>query len=103
MYTENTGSNKPSDVLDLLKMVYEKKASIIACAKAEVYGNAEVTIGGDAMGMYQQIWRAFGKKATHAAYDWTVKADADAVLSLGKHGACPSPSCPCNWCIPYQL
>ena len=36
-------------------------------------------------GMYQQIWRAFGKKATHAAYDWTVKADADAVLSLGKH------------------
>ena len=70
MYTENTGSNKPSDVLDLLKMVYEKKVSIIAC---------------DAMGMYQQIWRAFGKKATHAAYDWTVKADADAVLSLGKH------------------
>jgi len=109
VYTENTGSTKKSYELELLKMVYEKKASIFACDKAEVYGDVEVPIGGDVMvqkvedvennfhfakrkhagtwintGMYQQIWKALGKKSTYAAYDWTVKADADAVFFPGK-------------------
>merc|ERR1712190_165999 len=108
-YTENTGSSKPSYELELLKMVQEKKASIFACDKAEVYGDAAVSLGGDVMvqkvedvehtfhfakrkhagawintGMYQQIWKALAKKGDYAAYDWTVKADADAVFFPGK-------------------
>jgi len=109
VYTENTGSTKKSYELELLKLVYEKKASIFACDKAEVYGDVEVAIGGDVMvekvedekgtfhfakrkhagtwintGMYQQIWKKIGAKGTYAGYDWTVKADADAVFFPAK-------------------
>merc|ERR1712157_636044 len=104
-YTENTGSSKPSHELELLKMVQEKKASIFACDKAEVYGDVAVSLGGGVTtikvedvqgdfhfakrkhmgtwintGMYKQVWKALGKEATYAEYDWTVKVDADAVF-----------------------
>merc|ERR1712151_332778 len=109
VYTENTGSTKKSYELELLKLVYEKKASIFACDESAVYGDVEVAIGDGVMvekvedekgnfhfakrkhvgtwintGMYQQIWKAIGEKGTYAGYDWTVKADADAVFFPGK-------------------
>jgi hypothetical protein len=109
VYTENTGSSKPSHELELLSMVLEKKASIFACDKAEVYGDVAVSLGGGVTtikvedvegdfhfakrkhmgtwintGMYKQIWKAVGKEATYAGYDWTVKADADAVFFPAK-------------------
>merc|ERR1712176_47672 len=63
VYTENTGSSKPSHELELLKYVQEKKASIFACDKAEVYGDVAVSIGGGVS---------------------TVKVDADAVFFARK-------------------
>ena len=105
VYTENTGSTKPNYELELLKMVREKGASIFGCDKAEVYGDVEASLGGGVMvekvedvehdfhfakrkhagtwintGMYKQIWKALAQKGDYAAYDWTVKADADAVF-----------------------
>ena len=49
VYTGNTGSTKKSYGLELLKMVREKKASIFACSKTEVYGDAEADLGGGVM------------------------------------------------------
>ena len=76
-----------------LRLLLKKKASIFACDKAEVYGDVEVPIGGDVMvkrvedventlhfakrkhagtwintGVYKQIWKALGKKATFASH-----------------------------------
>jgi len=104
VYTKDTGSTKPSYELDLIKMVYKKKASIFACDASAVYGDVAVEDGGLMIekvtdsegdfhfakrkhvgtwintGMYKQVWKAIGKKATYAGYDWTVKADADAIF-----------------------
>ena len=88
-------------------MVREKGASIFGCDKAEVYGDVEASLGGGVMvekvedvehdfhfakrkhagtcintGMYKQIWKALAQKGDYAAYDWTVKADADATIIL---------------------
>ena len=35
-------------------------------------------------GMYRQVWKAIYEKGTYASYDWTIKADVDAVFFPGK-------------------
>jgi hypothetical protein len=105
VYTKDTGSTKKSYELELLKMVLAKKKSIFACDAAEVYGDVAVELGDGVMvqkvedvehefhiakrkhmgtwintGMYKQVWKAVEASGKFRAYDWTVKADADAVF-----------------------
>jgi len=105
VYTENTGSPKPSYELDLLTGQYAKKVSIFACDKYEVYGDVEVSLGGGFStkkvtdvkgdwhfakrketgawvntGMFIQVWKAIADSNAHAGMDWVVKVDADAVF-----------------------
>jgi len=105
MGTKDTGSTKPNYELDLIKEVYKKKAHIFACDKAAVYGDVEVVLGPDMTiqkvedvekefhfakrkhmgtwintGMYKQVWKAISEAGEYQNYDWTVKADADAVF-----------------------
>jgi len=104
VYTANTGSTKKSYELDLLKIAKEKQTSIYACDMAEVYGDVALDEDGVTVfkvedtenefhfakrkhmgtwintGMYKQVWKAIAKKADYAAYDWTIKVDADAIF-----------------------
>jgi len=104
VYTENTGSTKKSEELDLLKYVAGMNASIFACDSTAVYGDVAVDAPPLTVmkvddvenefhfakrkhmgtwintGMYKQVWKAIAKAGTYAKYDWTVKADADAVF-----------------------
>ena len=88
----------PNQVMNWSSSRWSRNASIFACDKAEVYGDTEVSLGGGVMvqkvedvetdfhfakrkhagtwintGVYKQIWKALGKKATFASHDWTVK------------------------------
>merc|ERR1711992_514168 len=104
VYTENTGSPKPSYELDLLTGQYAKKVSIFACDKYEVYGDVEVSLGGGFStkkvtdvegdwhfakrketgawvntGMFTQVWKAIATGWKASSADWVLKVDADAV------------------------
>merc|ERR1711997_157881 len=105
VYTENTGSPKPSTELDLLTAQFARKVSIFTCEKYEVYADVEVSLGegfltkkvtdvkGDwhfgkrketgawvNTGMFIQVWKAIGDTNAHAGMDWVVKVDPDAVF-----------------------
>jgi len=105
VYTENTGSPKPSTELDLLTAQFARKVSIFTCEKYEVYADVEVSLGegfltkkvtdvkGDwhfgkrketgawvNTGMFIQVWKAIADTNAHADMDWVVKVDPDAVF-----------------------
>jgi len=109
VYTNNTGTPKKSYELDLLTQQRAKTVSIFACDASAVYSDVSVSLGEGAStikvvdndgdfhfahrkkeggelgpwvntGMFKQVWKAIGASATYKKYDWTVKADPDAVF-----------------------
>jgi len=109
IYTKNTGTSKKSHELELLTQQRAKTISIFACDASAVYSDVSVSLGGGAntiqvddkegdfhiahrktddgtqgpwvnTGLFKQVWKAIGVSSTYKKYDWTVKADPDAVF-----------------------
>jgi len=105
VYTQNTGSTKKSYEKELLTQQHARNASIFSCNAYAVYSDAQVDLGGGLSsikvtdkegdfhfakrkttgawvntGMFKQIWAAIRDAGTYKNYDWTVKADPDAVF-----------------------
>jgi hypothetical protein len=105
LYTENTGSTKPSEELQILKRQFSKKISIFACQEYDVFGDVEVEVGaglkttmvtdvdGDFhfakrknsgtwvnTGIFKQVWKAIGTGDKYKTASWVVKVDVDAVF-----------------------
>jgi hypothetical protein len=104
-YAADTGSPKPSFEKELLTRQFAQKVSIFACDAFDVFSDVSVDLGGlqtikvdDVQGdfhifpkrketgawintgMFKQVWKAIGNKATYKSFDWTVKVDPDAVF-----------------------
>jgi len=109
VYTQNTGSTKKSYEKELLTQQHAKNVSIFSCNAHAVYSDVEVDLGGGLRsikvtdkegdfhfakrketgawvntGMFKQIWAALRDAGTYKNYDWTVKADPDAVFLPGR-------------------
>jgi hypothetical protein len=105
VYTQNSGAYKKSHELEILTEAYARSWHIFGCDAYEVYSDVVVSLGTDYStkqvhdvdvtfhfarrketgawintGMFQQAWKAIDKAGTYKSYDWTVKADADAVF-----------------------
>lgn len=105
VYTLNTGSTKKSFEKELLTQQHAKSVSIFSCNAYAVYSDVHVSLGGGLStiqvedkegdfhfakrkttgswvntGMFKQIWKALASDGTYKKYDWTVKADPDAVF-----------------------
>jgi len=109
VYTKNTGSSKPSQELELLKMQRENSWSLFSCAEWAVYSDVVADLGGGVKtievrdvkgdfnilkrkstntwvntGMFVQVWSAI-RDAGHATnHNWVIKVDADAVFFPSK-------------------
>lgn len=105
-YTADTGSTKPSFELELLRTQLFLGASIFGCEEKRVYSDVDTWISpkgintikvDDVEGnfhfdkrkrvgswinsnMFIQAWKAIKEEGVWAKYDWTVKADIDAVF-----------------------
>jgi len=104
VYTQNTGTTKPSHELDLLREQKKHGVSIFSCTAWDVFSDAQVDIGGYTTelvedvnnewhqikrkvsgawvnwGIFYQVWvkvRSLGKWESQS---WTVKVDPDAVF-----------------------
>merc|ERR1712051_1053461 len=102
VYTQDTGSTKPSYELDIIKEQYARKISVFQCEQSDVFADVDVEVGpglrtiqvddvgGDFhlakrktsgtwvnTGMFTQIWKKITK---HVYTDWVAKVDADAVF-----------------------
>ena len=109
VYTQNTGSTQKSHEQDLLSQQHAKNVSIFSCNAYAVYSDAKVDLGGGLStiqvtdkegdfhfakrkttgswvntGMFKQIRKEIGSASTYKGYDWTVKADPDAVFLLSR-------------------
>jgi predicted lipoprotein with Yx(FWY)xxD motif len=108
VYTKNTGSPTKSYEKELLTRQHAEKVSIFACDAFSVYGDVAVSLGGDLTtiqvddvegdfhcckrkkkdgtggwintGMFKQVWKKIGNAGEYKKYDWTIKADPDAVF-----------------------
>jgi len=105
VYTENTGSPKPSQELELLQLQHDRAVSIFSCAEWAVYGDVVAPLGGGDMtiavddvrgdfhilkrketktwvnsGMFVQVWSAIRDAGHYKNHNWVIKADADAVF-----------------------
>merc|ERR1712241_223914 len=105
VYTENTGSSKPSSELGLLTMQHEKSVSLFSCAEWAVYSDVVVPLGGGDntiqvddvkgdfhlmkrkeaktwinTGMFVQVWTAIHNAGHYRNHNWVIKVDADAVF-----------------------
>lgn len=105
VYQADTGSTKKKYDKEMLMSAFAKKIHVFACNAYEVYSDVATSLGDSFStkmvhdvdgtfhfakrkeegtwintGMYQQAWKAISAAGTYKAYDWTVKADADAVF-----------------------
>jgi hypothetical protein len=105
VYTQNTGSTKKSTEKELLTEQHKRQVSIFACNAFAVYSDVAVDLGGGTStikvsdvdgdfhfakrkstgawvntGMFKQVWKTIDSAGTYKKYDWTVKADPDAVF-----------------------
>jgi len=104
VYVEDDGSPKKSYDKELLSGAYERKASIFGCDAYAVYSDVETSLGGLTTnkledvdgdwkfakrkltgqwvntGIYYQAWKAIRAAGVYSSFDWTIKADADAVF-----------------------
>jgi hypothetical protein len=109
VYTQNTGSPKKSFEKELIAQQFAEKVSIFECDAYAVYSDVQADIApglkvtkltdvdGDFhfakrkhtgawvnAGMFMQAWKAIGREGTYLNYDWTIKADPDAVFFPSK-------------------
>jgi len=105
VYTENTGSTKPSSELELLKLQHKRKASLFSCAEWAVYSDVVADLGDGDMttkvddvkgdfhlmkrkeaktwintGMFNRVWTAIHETGHYKNHNWVIKVDADAVF-----------------------
>merc|ERR1711879_1109505 len=105
LYTEDTGSTKPNEELQILKQQFSKKISIFACQDYDVFGDVEVEVGAGLKtimvtdvdwdfhfakrknsgtrvntGIFKQVWKAIGTGDKYKTASWVVKVDVDAVF-----------------------
>lgn len=105
VYTENTGSPKPSLELELLQMQHDKAVSLFSCAEWAVYADVVASLGGGDVtmkvddvkgdfhimkrketntwvnsGMFVQVWSAIRDAGHYRNHNWVIKVDADAVF-----------------------
>jgi len=111
VYTQNTGSTKPSQELELLQMQYAHGWSLFSCAEWAVYSDVTAELGGDDhtipvqdvkkdfhilkrkitktwvnTGMFVQVWQKIREAGLYQKHDWVIKVDADAVFFPWKLG-----------------
>jgi len=108
VYVEDNGSPKKSYDKELLSIAYSKKASIFACDAYEVYADVVTSLSGFSTkklvdtdgdwkfakrkltgqyvntGIFYKAWQAIKEAGVYSSYDWTIKADADAVFFVDK-------------------
>merc|ERR1739844_302584 len=109
MGTKDTGTTKKSEELETIQYQYSKGLSIFACDAQDVFADVVVEVGPGLStisvvdtendfhfakrketgawvntGMFKQIWAALRDAGTYKNYDWTVKADPDAVFLPGR-------------------
>jgi hypothetical protein len=105
VYTQNTGTTKQNFEKEILTEACARKWHVFSCDAHAVYSDVEVSLCDGYTtgkvydvdntfhvarrketgawintGMFQQVWKAIAKAGTYRNYDWTVKADADAVF-----------------------
>jgi hypothetical protein len=105
VYTENTGSTKPSTELELLTLQRKYDASIFGCEAYDVFGDVEVPLGKDTTtirvedalnefhqekrkgtgtwvnwGMFYQVWMKVRDVGKWYRHDYFIKVDPDAVF-----------------------
>jgi len=108
VYTQNTGSVKPSTELELLTKQKEFGVSLFACDEWDVYADVSIDIGGyttlqvvDSFNefhqikrkatdswvnwaMFYQVWLQVRKVGKWKNHDYVIKVDADAVFHPGR-------------------
>jgi len=109
VYTENTGSTKPSTELDLLKLQRKYDASIFGCEGKDVFADVQVDLGKGTKtiqvfdthnefhqvkrketgswvnwAMFYQVWVKIRELGHWHDYDYTVKVDPDSVFLPGR-------------------
>jgi len=105
VYTQNTGTTKPSYELALLKLQHRGGHDIFSCEEWGVYSDVVAPIApgintvkvDDALndwhfakrkstgawvntGMFFQVWKKISAEGNWASHDWVIKVDADAVF-----------------------
>jgi len=105
LYSENTGSSKPSYELTLLQKQREHGVSIFGCEEWDVFSDASVSLGSTFntiqlidtrsewhqlkrkvsgtwvnWGIFYSVWEKIKAQGKGQSTFWTVKADADAVF-----------------------
>jgi hypothetical protein len=107
VYTQETGSTKPSHELELLTEQLKRSASIFSCSGWAVYSDAQVELGAGSgvtttkvldrqndfhsvkrpkvggwmnTGMFVQVWKQIAADGVWSHHNWIVKVDPDAVF-----------------------
>jgi len=109
VYTQNTGSTKPTHELEILQYAYSKTISIFACDQTDVFSDVAVEVGPGFhtivvrdvdndwhfakrktsgswvnTGMFTQVWKAIARGSKYESANWVAKVDADAVFVPGR-------------------